>query len=238
MTLTAAISSLKKRSTPKYRAGMARYGLPMDKAFGVPVGDIQTLGKQIGKNHALALALAKSKWYEARMLACFVVDPGRLTSAEMDGWCRAFDSWGIVDTACFVAFDKSPLAWKKVSAWAKLKGEFQRRTGFALLASLALHQKKAPDAPFIKALALCEKHASDGRNFVKKGVSWAIRTIGHRSVDAHAAAVESATRLAASANAIERWIGKDVLRDLNRPAVSARLKKRATTMERAAKARA
>lgn len=227
MTSAAAISSLKKLSSAKYRSGMARYGLPMDKAFGVPVGEIQKLGKTIGKNHALGLALGKSKWFEARMLACYVVDPDELSAAQMDRWCRDFDSWGIVDTACFVAFDKSPLAWKKVAAWAKLKGEFQRRTGFALLASLALHQKKAPDGPFIKALALCEQHASDDRNFVKKGVSWAMRTIGHRSLDAHAATIESATGLAASPNATERWIGKDVLRDLNRPAVSARLKKRA-----------
>ena len=148
------------------------------------------------------------------------------------------DNWGIVDTACFVAFDKSPLAWKRVAAWAKLKGEFQRRTGFALLASLALHQKKSPDAPFIKALALCETYAFDERNFVKKGVSWAMRTIGHRSVEAHAAAIASAHRLAGSDDSTERWIGKDVLRDLQRPTVFAKLKMRRERNGASAEARA
>ena len=222
----SAISALNRLSNAKYRDGMVRYGLPSDKAMGVPVGDIQKLGKQIGQNHRLALALAKSKWYEARMLACYVAEPDRFTSAQLDSWCRAFDSWGIVDTACFVAIDKSPLAWKKVSAWARQSGEFQRRAGFALLASLALHQKTSPDATFIKALALCERFADDDRNFVKKGVSWAMRTIGHRSRAAHAATVQSAKTLARSDHPTERWIGKDVLRDLQRPAVQARLKRK------------
>ena len=228
-SVSSAISSLKKVSKRMYRDGMVRYGLPIDRALGVAVGDIQEVGKQIGRNHKLGLALAESEWYEARMLACFVVEPDQLTSAQMDRWCRDFDSWGIVDTACFVAFDKSPLAWKKVQAWAKLKGEFQRRASFALLASLALNQKQAPDAPFIRTLSLCERYASDDRNFVKKGVSWAMRTIGHRSFEAHAAAIASAERLTDSSNSTERWIGKDVLRDLQRPAVHARLKRKGAT---------
>ena len=55
------------------------------------------------------------------------------------------------------------------------------------------------------------------RNFVKKGISWAMRRIGTRSPTLHAAALETAQRLAASSDASARWIGKDALRDLTRP---------------------
>jgi len=227
MTAKSALTELKRLSSKTYRDGMARYGLPTDRAMGVPVGAIQKLGKRIGKDHTLAVALWNSGWYEARMLTAYVSDPAALTPAQMDRWCKQFDNWGICDTLCFALFDKSPHAWKKVHAWAKKKSEFERRASFALLASLAGHDKHAPDDRFLKTLPLIQKAASDDRNFVKKGVSWALRGIGHRSLGLHTAAVSLATQLSKSQDATERWLGKDVLRDLRRPAVIARLKRRA-----------
>lgn len=227
MTAKAALAELKSLSSKKYRDGMARYGLPMDRAMGVPVGAIQKLGKRIGTDQKLAVALWNTEWYEARMLTAYVADPAALTPAQMDQWCRDFDNWGICDTICFALFDKSPHAWKKVHAWAKKKPEFERRAAFALLASLAGHDKESPDDRFLATLPLFQKAASDDRNFVRKGVSWALRGIGHRSLGLHTATVSLATQLAKSADATERWLGKDVLRDLQRPAVLAKLRRRA-----------
>jgi 3-methyladenine DNA glycosylase AlkD len=180
------------------------------------VGQIRELAKSLGRDHALALGLWETGWYEARMLACFVADPKQLTAAEMDRWCRDFDNWAICDTACFHVFDRSPLAWRKLKVWAKRKPEFQRRTAFALIASVALHDKKAEDQRFLDCLPLIELAATDERNFVKKGVSWALRGIGRRNVALHAAASAVARRLAAAQSTAARWIGKDALRDLAR----------------------
>ena len=49
------------------------------------------------------------------------------------------------------------------------------------MASLVLRDKSAPDARFLALLPLIEKGARDERNFVKKGVNWALRTVGKRS---------------------------------------------------------
>jgi 3-methyladenine DNA glycosylase AlkD len=76
-----------------------------------------------------------------------------------------------------------------------------------------LHQKKAPDERFLAALALIERGADDERNFVKKGVSWALRGIGKRNAKLKAASAELAQRLAQSENPAARWIGKDALRE-------------------------
>jgi 3-methyladenine DNA glycosylase AlkD len=226
MTVKSALAELKRLSSKTYRDGMLRYGLPTDRAMGVPVGAIQKLGKRIGKDQALAVALWDTGWYEARMLTSYVSDPAALTPAQMDRWCRDFDNWGICDTICFALFDKSPYAWKKVHAWAKKKNEFERRAAFALLASLAGHDKLSPDDRFLKTLPLIQNAAADDRNFVRKGVSWALRSIGHRSLALHQAAVSLATQLSKSDDGTERWLGKDVLRDLTRPAVLTKLRKR------------
>jgi 3-methyladenine DNA glycosylase AlkD len=218
-TVDSVMAWIHRTGSPTWRAGMARYGLPTANAVGIPVGTLRIEAKRIGPSHALALGLWKTRSYEAQLLATMIGEPDRLTPAQMDAWCRDFDNWGTVDTACFVLFDRSPHAWTMVPKWVKQKGEFQKRAGFVLIACLAAHDKTATDAAFLKCLPIIEKGASDDRNFVKKGVSWALRHLGHRNRALHAAAVKSATKLSKSADATERWVGKDVLSDLQRPMV-------------------
>lgn len=208
-----ALKSLKRRGTKRNVEGMARYGITARKAFGVSVGEIRQMGKKLGRDHDLALALWKTGWYEARFLAVFVDDPERVTVAQMDGWCRDFENWADCDTACFHLFDKTPHAWGRVRAWSRRRNEFEKRAAFALLASMALHDKAAPDAPFVRSLTLIERAASDERNFVKKAVSWALRGIGRRNKSLRRAAVATARRLSERDGAA-RWVGLDALRDL------------------------
>jgi 3-methyladenine DNA glycosylase AlkD len=218
-TATQAVNWLKARGNPAFREGLARYGLPTEKAFGVSVATIKQYAKTLGHDHDLAVALWKTGWTDARMLAALVGEADCVTPSEMDAWCREFDSWGIVDTVCFTLWDRTPHAWRKAKQWTRRKPEFEKRAGFVLMACLAAHDKNATDAAFLEFLPLIENGADDERNFVKKGASWALRHIGHRNAKLHAAAVKTATRLAKSADAAKRWVGKDARRDLLRPAV-------------------
>jgi 3-methyladenine DNA glycosylase AlkD len=214
---------LKRHATAATRDGMVRYGLPSDRAFGVAVGAMKKLAKDIGRNHELAADLWATGWYEARMMAGFIDDPALVTPAQMERWAKDFDNWGICDTVCFNLFDRTPHAWDKVAAWADREEEFVKRTAFALLASLVAHDKAASDAQFVRGLKLIEKAASDERNFVKKGVNWSLRCIGKRNAALNEAAVEVARRLAESASTSARWVGKDALRELTSPALKKKL---------------
>jgi 3-methyladenine DNA glycosylase AlkD len=223
-SVSAILASLKRRGSLKNRDGMARYGIVAPKVFGVSVGELRQMGKELGRNHELAIELWKTGWYEARMLTGFVDEPELVTPAQMDRWARDFDNWAICDHLCFHLFDRTPHAWTKIAAWSRRREEFVRRAAFALLASVAVHDKKAPDAPFLKSLRLIERAATDDRNFVKKGVSWALRGIGHRNLALHTAAIKTANKLVASGDKTAAWIGRDTLSDLQRPAVAKRLK--------------
>ena len=221
--LATVLEWLERNGSQAGRDGMARYAIPSDKAFGISVGALRQQAKQVGRNHELAAALWDSGWYEARLLAIFIDDPAVVSAAQMDRWCRDFDSWAVCDTACFHLFARTPHAWRKVAQWSRRRDEFVKRAAFALLASLCLHDKKAGDDSFIEGLRLVEQAAGDERNFVKKAVNWALRTIGKRNPQLHAAAVTVAQRLAAGESATPRWVGKDALRDLASPATTRRL---------------
>ena len=228
----SALAWLQARASKRTRDGMARYGLPSDHALGVPVGTIKQIGKRIGVNHDLALGLFKTGVYEAQLLAAFVGDPARLTAAQMDRWCRDFDNWGVVDTLCFSLFDRTPLAWSRIKPWSQRRDEFEKRAAFALLACLALHDKGAPDEALRQCLPIIEEGAKDDRNFVKKGVLWALRLVGRRSADLHAESVTLARRLAASTSPSASWIGRNALRDLTSLAVSQKFSAKKTGSRR------
>lgn len=213
-TAPAIIALLRQRATRHTLTGMARYALPQERAFGVSMSDLKKVAREIGKNHELAAALWKSGWYEARMLATLIDDPARVTAAQMDRWCRDFDNWGICDTACFALFDRVPDAWKMLAKWDRHPGEFQRRTTYALLWSLSVHDKSASDAQFLDGLRLIERAATDERNFVKKAVNMALRAIGKRNRRLNEAAVVVSRRLAASDDSTARWVGSNALREL------------------------
>jgi 3-methyladenine DNA glycosylase AlkD len=221
---TEALAWLERRGNKRVRDEMGpRYGIFTANAFGVPVRDIQALAKQLRYDHELAEELWRTGCYEARLLTSYVDDPAQVTAAQMDRWARDFDNWGVVDTVCFVLFDRSPHAWSKVAPWCKRREEFVRRAGYVLLACLALHDKTAGDEAFMKTLPLLEKGAADERHLVSKAVSWAIRSIGGRSLALNAALMDMCEPLATADDAPSRSVGKLGLKDLRAPALQKRL---------------
>jgi 3-methyladenine DNA glycosylase AlkD len=216
------LQTLQRRATKATRDGMARYAIPADRAYGVAMKDIKAIGQALGRDHELAAALWATGVYEARMLVSFVGDPAVLTPAQMDRWCSEFDNWAYCDTLCFNLFDRSPHAWDMLARWAAREREFEKRTAFALLWSLSVHDQRSGDAPFLAGLALVEREAGDARNFVRKAVNMALRAVGKRNPALHVAALATARRLAASTDATTKWVGQDALRELTAAKVGKR----------------
>ncbi|MEI9954483.1 MAG: DNA alkylation repair protein [Pseudomonadota bacterium] len=220
----ATLAALEALSTKRDRENLTRFGITAKNAFGVSMANVQKLAKKLGHNHELACALWDSGHYEARLLMAFIAEPARVTPTEMERWCKEFDNWAVCDTLCFFLFDRVPHAWDKVRKWSNQRPEFVKRSAFALLASIAGHDKQAGDALFVEGLALIERAASDPRNFVKKAVSWALRRIGRRNQALNRAAVALSARLAASSDATERWLGRGAHKELTSALVARALR--------------
>ncbi|EJC79627.1 putative DNA alkylation repair enzyme [Rhizobium leguminosarum bv. trifolii WSM2297] len=203
-------------------AGMARFGIVTTRALGISNPDIRAIARRAKKNHARAVELWQSDIREARLLALCTAEPKRLTAEEARNWANDFSSWEIVDCAAdlFVEARLDEL----ISEFADDEREFVRRTAFAMIAGAAVHRKNEPDAIILAWLPLIKSHSGDSRNFVRKAVNWALRSIGKRNLACHAPALVLAKALAESADKTARWIGKDAVKELAGEKLLARLK--------------
>jgi 3-methyladenine DNA glycosylase AlkD len=190
----------------------------------VPLPVLRKLAKEIGRDHALALALWETGIHDARHIAGMIADPTKTTKREMERWVRDLNSWDICDGTCFDLWRHTPHAYEKAAEWTRRKREFERRAGFALVAGLAVHDKRAPDERFLAFLPLIEEAADDERNFVWKAVNWALRQIGKRNLALNAAAIASAERIRATGTRGGRLIANDALREMRGDAVQGRLR--------------
>jgi 3-methyladenine DNA glycosylase AlkD len=223
------MAALRGLGTAATLLGMSRFGIPSDHALGVTVGDLRVFAKRLGRSHDLAAGLWATGCYEARMVASMIDVPTRVTPLQMDQWVHDFDNWAICDTVCFNLFNVTPHAWGKIHEWSSLEAEFEKRAAFALLWCLPRTRTNTNNAAFIDALALIEREAHDDRNFVKKAINMALRSIGKRNAELNAAAISTARRLAAAKDKCARWVGSHALRELTSKAVASRLAKRSGT---------
>jgi len=224
MAYSEIIKYLKSLSNPKDRAGMARFGIDPRYVLGIRIPVLRNLARQTGKDHALAAGLWSSRIHEARILAGMVEDPGRLTERQMESWVREFNSWDLCDQVCSNLFDKHPAAWRKAIAWSRRREEYIKRAGFVIMATLSVHDKRAPDSKFYPFFKRISAEAADERNFVKKAVNWALRQIGKRNLKLNRMAVITAQRIAKMDSSAARWVAADALRELTSKEVRGRLK--------------
>ena len=195
---------------------MARFGIDTKYALGVKIPVLRALAKKIGKNHKLAQNLWKTKIHEARILASMIDEPEKVTESQMEQWVKCFNSWDICDQTCMNLFDKTKYAWGKTAEWPKRKEEFVKRAGFALMASLAFHNKKTGDSEFIKFFPIIKKYSDDDRNFVKKSVNWALRQTGKRNKNLKKYALKTAEEILKNRHKSAQWIAKDAIRELKK----------------------
>jgi 3-methyladenine DNA glycosylase AlkD len=197
-------------------AGQRRFGIvTAAEQLGIAMPVLRDLARGHRRDHALALELWASGVHEARVLATLVENPRQITRAQMEAWVRDADNWALTDALAFL-FDRTEFAEEKAHAWSRRKGEFVKRTGFALMAGVAVHRKELPDEIFLRFLPVIAREAHDDRNFVKKAANWALRQIGKRNPRLRTAAIAEARRIQKLDFRSARWIAADALRELEK----------------------
>jgi len=218
------LQRLRSLSNPAAVAGMARYGINTENAYGISLYALRPMAKEIGKDHTSAQQLWASGIHEARILASMVDEPIKVTEEQMERWVKDFDSWDVCDQVCSNLFNKTAIAYDKAIQWSSREEEFVKRAAFALMAALAVHDKKAPDEAFERFLPLIKEQSLDDRNYVRKAVNWALRQIGKRNRTLNGAAIRLAREIREIDSRAARWIASDALRELTSEKVQRKLR--------------
>jgi 3-methyladenine DNA glycosylase AlkD len=226
VTLDEALEALHAEADPSRKPGMARVGIVVDRALGVPVPALRRIARRIGTDQALAHALWRTGIHEARFLATLVADPDTIAEREMDRWAHQLDSWDVGDAAADL-FAATPFREAKIRAWAVDDAPYAKRAAFAMMARRAVSDHAASDGVFRRYFATIRRGADDDRREVRTGVSWALRQIGKRNAALNRDATAEAERILAGAERTgsrgARWVARDVLRELRSEAVRRRL---------------
>jgi len=226
MTAAEVVERPQKLADPKFAHGAAGFGIQSKVMYGITTPVLQKLARSIGRDQQLSLELWRTGIMEARIIAAFIGEPAKVTSAQMESWLKDFDSWAVCDCCCCYLFDKTKDAYKKAIVWSRRKAEYEKRAAFALMAYLAVHDKPAPDDAFLKFLPIIARESWDERNFVKKAVNWALRQIGKRNRALNESAIHAAREIREQGTRAARWIAADALRELESEAVHRRLASR------------
>lgn len=224
MTAEQVLAELKKHTNKKNLAGMSRFGINTEKAFGISIPILRALAKEIGKDHKLAVELWKSEFHEARILCSMIAEADKVTPALMNKWAKDFNSWDLCDQCCNNLFVFTPFSLDKILEWNDSPLEYVKRASFVLIAVSAVHNKAWSDKDFTGFLPLITKHSADERNFVKKAVNWALRSIGKRNVRLNRIAIQFSEELSESTAKSAKWIALDSLKELTNKKIQLRLK--------------
>jgi 3-methyladenine DNA glycosylase AlkD len=135
MTSQQILTQLKKLGKPNTVAIYTRHGVT-GACYGVNYADLKPLAKKVGKAHATALELWKSGIHDARIAATMIVEPQKMTRAEIEAWLSDCNNYVLTDAVAGVAA-AMPDAVQIARDWIGRKEEWAASAGWNTIGFLA-----------------------------------------------------------------------------------------------------
>ena len=148
MTLHETLERLKALGNEKVRAHNTKYGAG-DNQFGVKLGDIRVLAKQIKTNHALAMSLWETGNADAQLLATLLIKPRTLSADEVDRMVRSVAFAHVADWLNSYVVKQHPDKETLRQEWMATHDRWAARAGWSLTAERVV---KSPDGLDLTAL--------------------------------------------------------------------------------------
>lgn len=215
MTVEAIEQRLRNHADPEKAVFRKRkFNISAQGVLGIDNTQLKEYAKELPKDPELGRMLFKSELYESRLLVSKFFPPKALSMDDVIVWTNTFENWEITDSFSMGLYARSPLALEIITYFAQHKGEFQRRTSFATIAAYCSKRNKDSNEVYLSFFKHIASAAGDDRLYVKKAVSWALRSIGKRNKDLRQQSVALAQELFEMEVKSAKWIANDVLKEL------------------------
>ena len=194
MTLADTMRELEQAGSAQTRKTYARHGAA-EPMFGVSFALLKALTKRIDVDHELALALWDTGNFDARNLAMKIVDPSRMTSADLDRWVRESSAARLCGGYVAMLAAEGPHAAAKLAQWLASKDNRERLAGWTLLGQLTQREETSPDSVFEKCLVEIERNIHAAPNSEREAMNMAVITIGCRNAALRKSALAAAKQI-------------------------------------------
>jgi 3-methyladenine DNA glycosylase AlkD len=134
MKLKEVLAQLKSLGDEARRKHNTKAGAP-DNQFGVKLGDIRAIAKQIKTDHELALELWDTGNVDAQLLATLIIKPGSLSAVELDTLTRSTTCAQVADWLNAYVVAQHPAQDALREKWMQDKDRWAARAGWNLTAS-------------------------------------------------------------------------------------------------------
>jgi 3-methyladenine DNA glycosylase AlkD len=134
MNIKEILARLQSLGDDARRAHNKKAGAP-DNQFGVKLGDLRALAKQIKTDHRLALGLWETGNVEAQLLATLVIKPKSLSAGDVDKLTRSTTCAQVADWLNAYVVAEHPEKEALREKWMAAKDRWAARAGWNLTAS-------------------------------------------------------------------------------------------------------
>ena len=166
------------------------------KSFGIGLTILRKLAKQVGRDHALALKLWKSEFYDAKIIALLVDDPKLITQDQAESQVENMNQGHLahVFSSCGAPLAKTPFAVELAYDWINRKETIRRSCGYGLLYEVSKSKKKntPDDTFFLEIIEHISQSFSVENLIVKVSMGGTLMGIGKRNAKLNAAALKVA----------------------------------------------
>ena len=212
MEYTTVIAELRTHASAAHKARVIRLGIPEAQSLGVPMPEIRRIARNVIRSAGRSNDLAHDLWatgiHEARLLAALVFDPATLPLEEAAGLIDDVVSWDLCDHLCKNLYLHLPDRELLIARWWDAEPLYTRRAAFALIASIATHERALDHDSITSFLTWIEDAAEDPRPHVHKAVEWSLREVGQRNIELRDRALAVAERLRVSPNTSKSRVGR------------------------------
>lgn len=208
------IAELQNLASDKYKANVIKMGIPEQCSIGVSTADVRALAKKVEKSNVLADELWSTGFHEAKLLAVLVYDNKTVSLEKIEILMKDVFSWDLCDHFCKNLMIKINGYESLIDKWCNHEKTYYKRAAFSLIASNVVKNKSIKPEEVQSYLDLIKVYSDDGREHVKKAISWALREIGKKDFDWQEKAIILAHELKETGSKVQMWIAKDALKEL------------------------
>lgn len=169
------------------------------KSYGIGLTVLRKLGKQIGRDHELALALWQSDIYDAKVIGLLIDEPKKLTREQVESQVEGVGMGLLthVFSSCDATLPKAPFALELALEWLDSGHNLRRRSGFGVIYELSKkpRMKALTDELLLGVLDRIDREIDDEKGQICASMGGALMGIGKRNKVLNQRAIEIATRV-------------------------------------------